>query len=91
MKTMNRAPAFQFYAADWLADERVKLMSYEEQGVYLFLLCHEWLEGSIPADLTHLARLLHIDDPVSPSGAPPDAADKKLAGSSAGGGVGKCG
>jgi uncharacterized protein YdaU (DUF1376 family) len=59
----GKAPAFQFYAADWLADEAVSVMSLEEEGAYIRALCYCWREGSIPADEDRLARLL--------KGAPP--------------------
>ncbi|RSK50076.1 DUF1376 domain-containing protein [Hymenobacter rigui] len=52
-----KAPAFQFYAADYLADEQVMLMSLEEEGAYIRLLAYCWREGSIPADEALLARL----------------------------------
>jgi uncharacterized protein YdaU (DUF1376 family) len=54
---MSRAPAFQFYAADYLADEHVQLMTLEEEGIYVRLLAYCWREGSIPADTTMLSRL----------------------------------
>lgn len=52
-----KAPAFQFYAAEWLADAEVQLMSLEEEGCYIRLLSYCWREGSIPADLSILSRL----------------------------------
>lgn len=60
MAREGKAPAFQFYAKDYLSDEEVSLMTLAEQGAYVRLLCHEWHEGSIPADHESLARLLHI-------------------------------
>lgn len=51
------APAFQFYAADYLSDEKVLLMSLEEEGAYIRLLSICWREGSIPADHALLSRL----------------------------------
>jgi uncharacterized protein YdaU (DUF1376 family) len=51
---------FPFYAADWLADEDVDLMPLEAQGAYVRLMCHQWREGSIPADAASLARLLKV-------------------------------
>lgn len=53
-----RAPAFQFYAAEYLADELVCLMSLEEEGAYIRALAFCWREGSIPADPEKLGRLL---------------------------------
>lgn len=52
------APAFQFYARDWLASQRVQLLTLEEEGAYIRLLCHCWLAGSIPADEQLAIRLL---------------------------------
>ena len=56
----SRAPAFQLYAGDVLADGRFAAMEYDERGVYFTLLCHAWLEEGIPADVKKLARLLRI-------------------------------
>lgn len=58
MAREGKAPAFQFYAADWLADEAVRTMSLAERGAYIDLLAFCWREGSIPDDATRCARLL---------------------------------
>lgn len=50
-------PAFQFYAADYLADANVQLMSLEEEGAYIRLLAFCWREGSIPSDEAVCSRL----------------------------------
>lgn len=50
---MGKSPAFQFYPKDWLTDLKVILMDYQERGVYLTLLCHDWLEDGITLDLIH--------------------------------------
>jgi len=55
---MSRAPAFQFYAGDYLSSSRVQLMTLEEEGAYIRLLCHCWLHGSIPSDPERIARLI---------------------------------
>jgi uncharacterized protein YdaU (DUF1376 family) len=54
----NRSPAFPFYAADFLVDERVTRMTLEECGLHIKLLCRSWLDGSIPADVVEIARLV---------------------------------
>ena len=54
---MSKSPAFQFYAAEYLADEDVQLMTLEEEGCYIRLLAYCWREGSIPSDLEKLSRL----------------------------------
>ena len=59
----DKAPAFQFYVKDWLADERVRLMSHTEKGMYIDLMCFCWNEGSLPLDTDTLARLLHLPLP----------------------------
>jgi uncharacterized protein YdaU (DUF1376 family) len=51
------SPAFSLYPKDILSDEACSAMTDEELGVYVRLLCHAWLEGSIPADRVRLARM----------------------------------
>jgi uncharacterized protein YdaU (DUF1376 family) len=53
----GKSPAFQFYAAEYLADENVQLMTLEEEGCYIRMLAYCWREGSIPADHKLLSRL----------------------------------
>ncbi|MCP4661016.1 MAG: YdaU family protein [bacterium] len=43
-----------------MTDERVLLMTWEERGMYVWLLCHSWLEVGIPIDGNSRARLLRI-------------------------------
>ena len=54
---MSKAPAFQFYASDFLSDLKVATMSMEERGVYITLLSYAWLESGLPDDIKKLARL----------------------------------
>ena len=58
MPTINGAPAFQFYASDWLADANVKLLTLEETGAYIEAIAVCWREGSIPADPVLLSRII---------------------------------
>lgn len=53
--------AFLLWARDWLTDERVALMSPAAKGVFIDLLAHAWLEGSIPACSEHRARIVRVD------------------------------
>lgn len=53
----GRAPAFQFYPKDFLTDSNVVVMSLQERGAYITLICQCWIEGSIPADEARIARL----------------------------------
>jgi uncharacterized protein YdaU (DUF1376 family) len=52
-----KSPAFQFYPADYLADAKVQLMTLEEEGAYIRLLCYCWREGHLPSDDVSLSRL----------------------------------
>jgi uncharacterized protein YdaU (DUF1376 family) len=61
MSAPNKSPAFQFYAAEFLADENVALMSNQEIGCYIKLICFCWREGSIPSDISKIARLCGED------------------------------
>lgn len=53
--------AFLFWARDWLTDEAVVLMSPAAKGIYIDLLCHCWLEGSIPACSMQCSRIARMD------------------------------
>jgi uncharacterized protein YdaU (DUF1376 family) len=56
----TKPPAFQFYPKDYETDEHVKMMSLEQEGAFLRLLCHQWLTGSIPADRPAQAKLCRV-------------------------------
>lgn len=53
-----KSPAFQFYPTDYLASQRVQMMTLEEEGAYCRLLCYCWQHGSIPSDPELAARLV---------------------------------
>jgi len=50
-----KAPAFQLYAGDFLVG--TAMMTAEEVGGYIRLLCYQWTQGSIPNDDAMLQRL----------------------------------
>jgi len=54
----GKAPAFQFYAADYLADEATIGMTLAQIGAYTLLLAIHFREGSIPANPDRIARLI---------------------------------
>ena len=54
------SPAFSLYPKDILGDVNCAAMSNEEFGCYMRLLCHAWLEGSIPSEPVRLARILKV-------------------------------
>lgn len=56
----TQPPAFQLYARDFLTDGNVALMTATQVGLYVRLLCHCWLQGSLPPDLKTLATLAGV-------------------------------
>lgn len=56
----SKSPAFQFYANEFLMDEHVTLMSMQERGVYITLICKCWNEGTLPCDVAKLAKLCSV-------------------------------
>jgi len=61
---MNRAPAFQFYPADWLSSPKVTTMTPGEEGAYIRLLCYAWADPdcTIPDDDEVLAKLSRLGE-----------------------------
>lgn len=59
------APAFQFYAADFLSDFHVQQMSMEEEGCYIHLLALCWREGSLSSNPDALRRCCKGVEPSS--------------------------
>jgi uncharacterized protein YdaU (DUF1376 family) len=53
----NKPPSYPWYPRDFAMDEPVQMMTLEEEGAYRRLLDHQWLHGSIPADVAQLARI----------------------------------
>lgn len=53
-----KSPAFLLYVRDFL--EGTEDLTYEETGMYIRLLCHEWERGFLPADKGRLSRLLRV-------------------------------
>lgn len=58
---MSKAPAFQFYANDFM--DATSMWEANAVGLYVRCLCKQWTHGSIPADLKILARAIHCDRP----------------------------
>jgi hypothetical protein len=57
----EKSPAFQFYPQKFLADMKVVLMTNQEIGCYMKLICFCWEEGAIPSDIEKIAKLCHED------------------------------
>jgi hypothetical protein len=62
--TKDKSPAFQYYPKDLLTDMNWRRMTYPEKGMYWELVSLCWLDGSIPADIGAIARVLAIDIPT---------------------------
>ena len=58
---MGKAPAFQFYANDFM--DATSMWEANAVGLYVRCLCKQWTHGSIPSDLKILARAIHCDRP----------------------------
>lgn len=54
-------PSFDVYASDLMASEEYALATLHERGLLLTLLNYCWVNGSIPADHSKMARLLQLD------------------------------
>jgi uncharacterized protein YdaU (DUF1376 family) len=49
-----KIPYFEFYPTDWLSSTRVRLLSLEQRGAFLELLCHAWnYPGTVLPDPQH--------------------------------------
>jgi uncharacterized protein YdaU (DUF1376 family) len=57
----NKLPYYSMYPSDFDTDEKVRGMTDEEVGFFVRCLNHSWINGSIPADLDELARILQRD------------------------------
>jgi hypothetical protein len=60
---MAKAPAFQFYPKQYVADKDVQAMEWDARGMYVHLLCMAWQEippGSIPNDDAVIRRWLNL-------------------------------
>ena len=53
-----KAPSFQFYPNDFLSDTMD--LDVSEIGSYVRLLCWQWKNGSIPASVTDIARIVGV-------------------------------
>lgn len=75
----DRLPWFPLYVSDFLDDPEVHHLSYEQIGIYFWLLCRQWQFGGVPAQppqaLRHmlpdtnsaaLALVLHKFFPLDP-------------------------
>ena len=57
------SPAFSFYPQDWLSSPSVRAMPHSARGMYIDLLCLQWVDAdcSLPNDTVALARMVGGD------------------------------
>lgn len=54
---VKKSPAYQRYPKDFMSDGVVLRMTFEERGIYNWLLDSCWLEDGIPDDVAEIARI----------------------------------
>src|SRR5689334_2755585 len=61
---MAELPWFKMYPGDWLASQRVQLLTLHQEGAFFRLLCYAWLSPAcaLPKDERTLKRLCKWDD-----------------------------
>jgi hypothetical protein len=72
---VSKLPWFKLYARDFLFDEKVQMMSNAQVGIYIKLLCFQWLEGSIPTQCERIASVMPFDSDTYAKTARPYNAD----------------
>src|SRR6266566_4149583 len=50
---------FPLYVDELESDERWRMLSDEQRGILIRLLCWQWREGAIAGDARYVAKLLH--------------------------------
>ncbi|WP_334187443.1 hypothetical protein [Noviherbaspirillum sp.] len=60
-KQPRKAPAYQEYASDRLANKEFRMMSLEERGLLFTLELELWHNVNLPADEASLSKLLGLD------------------------------
>ena len=61
---MGRPPWFKFFPENWISSSSVRLLSLEEKGLFIDMICRSWQEnppGTLPTSIETLARLLGED------------------------------
>lgn len=59
-----KLPWFRWYPTDFDSDEHVKLMDLEEIGLYAICLNHAWVNGSLPAEPSEIARAMKVQPKI---------------------------
>lgn len=54
----SRLPYYRMFPKDFDSDENVRLMTMCELGLYIRCLNHAWVNGSLPNDVTKIAKIV---------------------------------
>lgn len=57
IRTFEPLPYYRWFVRDYRANRKVQRMGYVARGLYRELLDEQWLEGSLPHDITSLADI----------------------------------
>lgn len=63
-----KSPAFQFYPKDFLSDGRTMMMPNDVLGIYVRLLCFDWVDDGLPDDTDLWRRLVAFEEPTDDIG-----------------------
>jgi len=58
---MKKLPYFPFYYLDWLSSSSVSMMTHEEKGLFIDMLCRCYNDGGLIDDKNKLQRLFNCD------------------------------
>jgi hypothetical protein len=72
----EKSPSFQFYPRDWLSDSKLLILHPTQEGWYIRLICHCWMDGSIPADPVECLKLVGLRQAELENLSPEDIADE---------------
>jgi len=55
---MSKRPYLPFFTDDWLGSSAVRMMTFEQRGIYIELLLFCWKDGSIPKNNAEILKLI---------------------------------
>lgn len=63
MQSFDKLPWFKFFPRDWIALVQTSQLSAPAEGCFIRLLCHCWINGTIPRDRARLAVICDYSGP----------------------------
>ena len=55
-----KSPALQWYAKEWLTDDKRTEMLLAQRGIYADLMSYQWVNGSVPPDAAGVSKVVGI-------------------------------